>query len=195
MTGAAGALGFGMAVKHLSALDTAKWLIGRVQVTPNFSSAGTEPLLTGWLKLKSTRPDAKLFDDSLACESRDGIRWCRELAAISAGDEAWFELTPHVDHLYAFYRGPGNVVSLLPAETLGQSMKGGTVSLPKGLRMRISGPAATETFLIVASKQPLPALAELSNRPSPAAAELDQVAKSIANDPNTFVVYVEIPHS
>lgn len=191
-----GSLGYGMLVKSLAPADTLKWLAGRVKLHPSLAQAAPAPLLDGWLKVESSRPGANLLNDRVLCESRDGVLWCRERNEIKNGDEAWFSLTPHVENLYVFYRGPGKARVLFPSQAEPHATAEKSLDLPKEQRMRISGAADTETFLIVASRQPVASLAALvAKGDSLSTNELDAAAKPLASQPETMVVFVEVPHS
>lgn len=188
--GSGGALAFGMVIQKLSVVDAAKWLIGRISINEDL---GKQPdsLLSGALMSESAKHDPDKF---LICENRDAVNYCRKRIPLETGNLFYFDLTPKVDNLYVFYRGPADAVALLPAG--GVSAKANAaIQLPNGQRMKVDPGAATESFVIVAAKSPSAALADLAAKPNPKAAEIDVAAKAIATQPDTVVFYVDVPHS
>ena len=188
--GAGGALAFGMVVQKLNVTDAAKWLIGRISINEDL---GKQPdsLLSGALISESAKHDPDKF---LICENRDAVNYCRKRIPLETGNLFYFDLTPKVDNLYVFYRGPSDAVALLPAA--GATAKANaSIKLPNGQRMKVDPGAATESFVIIAAKAPSAALAELAAKSKPTAGEIDQIAKPLAKQPDTVVFYVDVPHS
>jgi len=190
LIGSGGVLGFGMVVQKLSIVETAKWLIGRISINDDLGKT-PDSLLSGALISESAHGDPDKF---LICENRDSVNYCRKRVPLESGNLFYFDLQPKVDNLYVFYRGPGNSVPLLPSA--GNAAKANErIELPKGQRVRISPGADTESFVIVATKAPASALAELAAKANPTAAEIDQAAKPLSKQPDTVVFYVDVPHS
>lgn len=188
--GSGGALAFGMVVQKLSVVDTAKWLIGRISINEDL---GKQPdsLLSGALISESAKRDPDKF---LICENREAVNYCRKRIPLETGNLFYFDLTPKVDNLYVFYRGPADAVALLPVA--GATAKANAaLQLPNGQRMKVDPGAATESFVIVAAKAPSATLADLAAKPNPKAADIDLAAKAIAKQPDTVVFYVDVPHS
>ncbi|MFN9262156.1 MAG: hypothetical protein ACK6DY_01515 [Acidobacteriota bacterium] len=189
LTGSGGLLGYGVVVQKLRLGEVAKWVMGRVSIHEDLGKQ-PESLLSLYLVSETkTKPDRFAI-----CEEREGIQYCRKRTPLETGDLFHFDLTPRVDHVYLFYRGPSNPVALLPAG--GLSAKAQTaMQLPQGQRLRIDPGEATESCVMVAAKSPAPGLAELAAKAQVTVEEIDRMAKPLAQQPDTLVIYLDVPHN
>lgn len=189
LTGSGGLLGYGVVVQKLQVGEVAKWLMGRVSLQEDLGKRPESPLSLYLVSETKTQPDRFAI-----CEEREGIQHCRKRTPLETGDQFYFDLTPRVDHVYLFYRGPSSPVALLPTSAL--SAKAQTaMQLPQGQRLRIEPGEATESFVIVAAKSAAAGLAELAAKGQMTAEEIDRTAKLLAQQPDTLVIYLDVPHN
>ena len=199
-----GLAGYGFLAKRLNPLQTAEWLVRRIQLGDSVLPADAQAWIQGGATFYHEADALPLASDQFLYRVKDGRRTSTFRAPLAARTTMQMDVqsvAPGVSSLYVFHRGDTN------GQLLHASMAPITAPLvipASGKRIRLEGAAATEHFVLVAAKKPLPGVEKLAAGASATpdgvsrvlpAAELDSAITPLEQDPEAFVLHVFIPHS
>lgn len=193
LSGTAGLLSYGRFVQGFTPSQTVKWIAGQVKRMDRIGF-GDESWLTGsmsWWNADGTqrRPPAQYVYERVNSQHR--FR-----PAFTAKRNEWlrFDLNPHTEYTYVIYRAPDQPQVLFWPEK--KSSRADRIQVPQGpvKAIRLAGPAATEHFILIASRRPVH---DLSNPRSIRSGEqVDRIVGELEQDAGNAAVYhVLVPHN
>jgi hypothetical protein len=199
-----GITGYGFVAKRLNPLQTAEWLVRRIQLGDSVLPADAQAWIQGGATFYNESDALPLGRDQFLYQVKDGRRTSTFRAPLAARTTMQMDVqsvAPGVSSLYVFHRGDTSG-RLLHASMA--PIAAPLVIPAAGKRIRLEGAAATEHFVLVAAKKPLPGVEKLVSGATATpdgvsrvlpAGELDSAITPLEQDPETFVLHVFIPHS
>lgn len=192
LTSASSALAYGVVVKRFTPWQTVKWLSGQVKRVDRLGF-GEEGWLTGnvawWHSDGTARPaPAQYLYERVNSQHRFRPEFTAE-----RNDWLRFELTPKADYAYVVYRAPDQPQVLFSPKQ-GRAANG-PILVPTGPSQAImlNGPAATEHFILIASRKPVTDLDD--SKTAGSGERIDEIVAQLEKDPDNAAVYhVMIPH-
>lgn len=192
ITSLSSVLSYGFFVYRFTPMQTLKWVMGQLKRVDRLEFGKD-----GWLSgnLAWWNADGTVMQNSQKylyerVNSRHQLR-----PDFTAGQDEWlrFDLASKVDYTYVLYRAPDKPQLLFSPRN---KHRDGTIQIPQGpaKAIRLTGPAATEHFILIASRRPV---ADLNDaRSVPSGERLDSIVGQLEQDrENAAVYHVMIPHN
>lgn len=189
VAGAASVFGYGFAIEDLTAVQTLKWVTGRLKKVESVRAPHQE-LLTGniswWAKSGAAKPPKA---SAMLYEKVNGEDQFRSAVTADNGDALHFDLKTTTQNCYVVYRGPEapRIFSCTPFQSTD--------------RLQMSGPPGTEHFILVASRNPVPQLAQMLGTNDDAKGvpvnpnDIDRLLGGSHDSGDMAVYHVFVPHS